>query len=82
MHDINEIADAFLDEISSLGYKGMLYGSRNYLQKIWDTDYPIWLAHYTKQTNYEGDYYIWQLCDNGRVSGINGYVDINVMYEN
>ena len=82
MHDINEIADAFLDEISSLGYKGMLYGSRNYLQKIWNTDYPIWLAHYTKQTNYEGDYYIWQLCDNGRVSGINGYVDINVMYEN
>lgn len=82
MHDINEIADAFLDEISSLGYKGMLYGSRNYLQKIWDTDYPVWLAHYTKQTNYEGDYYIWQLCDTGRVSGINGYVDINVMYEN
>ena len=82
IHDINEIADSFLDEISSLGYKGMLYGSKNYLQKIWDTDYPVWLAHYTKQTNYEGDYDIWQLCDNGRVSGINGYVDINVMYEN
>lgn len=82
IHDINEIANSFLDEISSLGYKGMLYGSKNYLQKIWDTDYPIWLAHYTKQTNYEGDYDIWQLCDNGRVSGINGYVDINVMYEN
>ena len=82
IHDINEIANSFLDEISSLGYKGMLYGSKNYLQKIWDTDYPIWLAHYTKQTNYEEEYDIWQLCDNGRVSGINGYVDIDVMYEN
>lgn len=81
IHDINEVANAFLSEVEKAGYKGMLYGSKYYLQWIWDTDYPVWLAHYTNQTDYENEYDIWQLCDTGRVAGINGYVDINVMYK-
>lgn len=82
IHDINEIANTFLFEVEKAGYKGMLYGSKYYLQWIWDTSYPVWLAHYTNATDYEGEYDIWQLCETGRVSGINGYVDINVMYKN
>ena len=59
----------------------MIYSSKNYLEKIWlETEYDIWLAHYTSKTNYKGDYRIWQLCNNGRVDGIKGDVDINVMY--
>lgn len=74
-------AKAFLDTIEDAGYKGMLYSSKNYLEKVWyDTGYPVWLAHYTKQTSYQGDYTYWQLCSNGQVSGINGNVDINIMY--
>ena len=61
----------------------MLYSSKLYLEKVWlETDYDIWLAHYTEQTNYEGSYKIWQLCDNGKIDGIDGLVDINVMYIN
>ena len=61
----------------------MLYGSKNYLEKIWDTDIPykIWLAHYTNKTNYEGNYYIWQMCSDGKIDGINGYVDIDILYK-
>ena len=70
IHDINEVANAFLSEVEKAGYKGMLYGSKYYLQWIWDTDYPVWLAHYTNQTDYENEYDIWQLCDTGRVAGI------------
>lgn len=81
IHEINEIADVFLDEIEENGYKGTLYGSRNYFQKIWKTSYPVWLAHYTDKTNYEGSYNMWQLCENGKVDGIYGAVDINIMYE-
>ncbi len=80
LHDINEVATAFLEEIEKYGYRGMLYGSKNYLQKIWTTTYPVWLAHYTSKTNYEGDYLLWQLCENGKIDGINGYVDINILY--
>ncbi len=80
-HDLNEVANAFLLEVENAGYKGMLYGSKYYLQHIWDTTYPVWLAHYTNETDYEGSYDIWQLGDTGRVNGIKGNVDINIMYE-
>ena len=62
----------------------MIYGSKFYLQNIWENknNYPVWLAHYTsnKLTDYEGDYYIWQMCNDGRVDGIETDVDIDVMF--
>ena len=42
--------------------------------------YPVWLAHYTSQTNYEGKYIMWQMCNTGRIDGINGDVDIDILY--
>lgn len=78
---LTNMADVFLSTIEAAGYQGMLYSSKLYLEKVWlETDYDTWLAHYTEQTNYEGPYKIWQLCDNGKVDGIEGPVDINVMY--
>ena len=43
---------------------------------------PVWLAHYTDETDYTGDYFIWQMCDDGVIDGIDGYVDIDVLYKN
>ncbi len=82
-HDINEVANAFIERVNENGYKGMLYSSKFYLETIWENkkNYPVWLAHYTKKTTYEGSYDIWQLCNNGRISGINGDVDIDIMYK-
>ena len=79
---LNEIADAFIDEVESKGYKGMLYGSKNYLNAFWKyhTE-PVWLAHYTDETDYTGDYTMWQLCDDGKIDGIEGYVDIDILYK-
>ncbi len=80
---LTNMAEVFLSTVEKAGYKGMLYSSKLYLEKVWlETDYDIWLAHYTEQTNYEGNYKIWQLCDNGKIDGIEGTVDINVMYLN
>lgn len=80
-YTINKSANTFLDILANSGYKGMLYGSKNYLEKIWyPTNHDTWLAHYTSQTNYQGKYTIWQMCDTGRVDGINGNVDIDIMY--
>ena len=81
-YEFNEIANVFLGEIEKNNYIPMLYSSKNYLENIWNLDeYKTWLAHYTDKTNYEGNYYMWQLCSDGKISGINGYVDINVLYE-
>lgn len=81
---INKVADTFMKTISNNGnYTGMLYSSKNYLEKIWyPTEFKTWLAHYTSKTNYTGDYYIWQMCDTGKIDGINADVDIDIMYLN
>ena len=80
-YDLTYTAQTFLDTVGLVGYDGLLYSSKIYLEKIWlDIDYEIWLAHYTSETNYKGEYRFWQLCNNGRVDGINGDVDINIMY--
>jgi len=80
--DLNRLYDAFADELSKSGYDCMLYGSRNYLEKIWDdTDTrPVWLAHYTDKTDYEGTYMLWQASSTGRIDGINGDVDMDILY--
>lgn len=78
---LTNIAKGFMDTVKDAGYDAMLYSSKTYLENIWmPTSYPIWLAHYTKNTNYTGDYSFWQMCSNGRVDGISGDVDINIRY--
>ncbi len=80
-YTINKVADVFMNTLEQAGYKGMLYGSKNYLTTIWKpTKYETWLAHYTSKTNYKGDYLIWQMCSDGRVNGISGNVDLDIMY--
>lgn len=80
---LNQVAESFLDKIEQSGYDAMLYGSKNYLNSIWKYhDYDVWLAHYTDQTDYDSDYIMWQLCQDGQIDGITTAVDINVLYKN
>lgn len=82
-NDLNNIALAFIKTLKEAKYEGMLYSSKNYLESIWNvTDIPVWLAHYTSQTTYTGNYFLWQRTDVGRVNGINANVDFNVLYKN
>ena len=80
---LTETAKAFINTVEKAGYKGMLYSSKYYLENIWlPLKSNIWLAHYTNQTNYEGQYQVWQICDDGKVDGIaDNLVDINIMYK-
>lgn len=71
----------FNKTLKEKGYKGMLYGSKSYLESVWDNPVEVWVAHYTEQTNYMGKINVWQLCDDGKVDGINGYVDLDIRYE-
>lgn len=63
----------------------MVYANKTMLQsyirgEILDDYYKIWLANYTTQTTYAGEYYAWQYSSKGGVSGISGYVDCNFFY--
>lgn len=76
---LNEVANAFLNEVKKHDYETMLYGSKNYLNAIWNYHkHDVWLAHYAKKTDYQGDYLMWQLCQNGVIDGVDKMVDINV----
>ncbi len=60
--------------------------------KTIDARYQIWLARYKKKGDtsphqlvtvnypYSGNYEMWQYSDHGHVDGINGEVDLNIMY--
>lgn len=80
---LTDVAESFAKTVQSKGYIGMLYSSKNYLENIWyPVEFPVWLAHYTTMTNYEGHYKVWQICNNGKVDGIDdNLVDIDIMYE-
>ena len=81
LYDITNVQNAFLNYVESKGYKSARYGSKNYLINAWqDSNHLTWLAHYINETNYEGDYFMWQRCETGRVPGINGAVDVDILY--
>ena len=78
---LNNIAKAFISRVEDSGYEGVLYSSKAYLDAIWYRDeYEVWLANYSN-TLYDGDYVMWQVCSDGVIDGIDGYVDIDVYYK-
>lgn len=81
-YKLTNSAKAFIETVNNKGYKGILYSSKNYLEQIWlKGDYPVWLAHYTNKTNYQGDYDYWQMTSSAKINGISANtVDVNIMY--
>lgn len=81
IHDLNEIGKTFLSTIEQEGYKVVNYGSKTYMENIWELDnYDVWLAHYTDQTTYEGSYIMWQFTSSGLLNGVKGVLDLNYLY--
>ena len=80
------IARVFLEEVKQAGYYPMLYTNRSWATSYLDmrqlSDYEIWLAEWFPQPSYRGDFGIWQYTAYGKVSGIEGDVDLDVCYKN
>ena len=66
------------------GFDSMVYfnpsQSRTQMHLEELVDYPFWLAAYTDRMPYPYLVEMWQYTDRGRVPGIEGNVDINVMF--
>ncbi len=82
--DLRNFSKTYQDILKSHGYTPVQYGSKNYLNAFWlPVKYDTWVAHYTynvNKTDYAHDYVMWQVCNNGKVDGINGDVDIDVYF--
>lgn len=86
IHDLNQTFVTFANELKKNNLDAMLYGSKHYLEIMWEDElkdnYPVWLAHYTNnQSSYAGKYMMWQMCSDGRIDGIDGAVDIDILYK-
>lgn len=74
----------FCQRVVELGYTPMIYASTSWLNHSLDmsqlADVKVWVAQYYDHVTYEGSYTCWQYTSSGRVSGINGNVDMNYWY--
>jgi len=84
INDLNRYFEIFAEKIENSGFDAMLYSSKNFLCNFWyeQKEYPVWLAHYIDETTYEGEYVMWQSTNTGKIDGIEGNADFNIMYKN
>lgn len=80
---LTEIAKTFCNALIKAGYRAGVYSNLNWFTNYLDYDalrklYPVWLAQYYKEAQLDCD--VWQYSSEGRVSGIAGNVDMNVIY--
>ncbi len=75
----------FCETIKAAGYTPMIYANRNWYAKSLDMDrlgdYKLWLAQYANVPDFPYLFTGWQYTSEGTVSGITGYVDLNVWME-
>jgi len=78
------VCKAFCQTIQNAGYTAGIYANKTWLTDKIDVSelnaYKIWLAQYAATPTYTGRYDLWQYKSTGRVSGINGDVDLNLSY--
>lgn len=79
------VCEAFCRTIENAGYQAGVYASRHWYNNNLHTqqleNYYIWLAEYRNVPLYQGYYRMWQYSSKGRIDGIDGNVDMNIMYE-
>ena len=80
--DINNLFYEFAGMMEENGLSTILYASKYYLEIIWEpAGYDVWLAHYVRETSYEGDYTMWQTGSIGRIDGCSEDVDTDILFK-
>ena len=82
LYDLNMCYEYFEQEVEKYGYTATLYGSKNAQENTWTRPKkgPVWLAHYNYATSYAGSYFMWQQSNTGRIDGIKGDVDLDILF--
>lgn len=75
---------AFCQAVEAAGYEAMIYANTDQITRRLDMEklegYPLWLAKYDLQQDFPCKADLWQYTDEGKVPGISGKVDINLMF--
>ena len=83
--EVTDLCRTFCETIEANGYQAAVYtnpswiNSMLYLDQL--SDFPLWLAHYTSNLLPSGSdrWTWWQYTSTGKVDGISGNVDVNVL---
>ena len=84
---LTSMCEAFCEKIEDAGYWAGIYANKYFFTTYLDykkleKKYTIWVAQYNNTNTYKGKYDMWQYTSSGKVSGINGNVDMNYLYRN
>ena len=78
------VCEAFCKTLENVGVQGGVYACRYWLNNNIDASrldrFNIWLAEYRSTPLYGGYYSMWQYTSRGRVDGIEGNVDFDILY--
>lgn len=76
---------AFCERIEEAGFDAMIYSNMVWEAFLFDMtklqEYPFWYADYEPVPQTPYDFQIWQYSESGKVNGIDGPVDLNIMFE-
>lgn len=81
---------SFLKVIQDGGYNAMFYSYRNLISDLYgkrafdmpliEGKYKVWMAQYSTNNSYAGEFEHWQYTSSGSVNGISGRSDCNFWY--
>jgi len=78
------ICKTFMDTVKNAGHDVMLYTYAKYATEHLDLSqlqqYDLWMAQYYRVPFFPYNFQIWQYTGSGRVDGIKGSVDMNLMF--
>lgn len=82
----SNIALYFLDALKAVGYKGIIYGNKEWLIKEINLStvgsYDIWLSQEGNVPDYPYKFSIWQYTQRGEIDGINGDANLDICFIN
>ena len=81
---LTECAKTFCQIIEQNGHQAMIYFNSHVARDLLDleelAEYPFWLAQYKNQMDFPHRVDLWQYTETGSVPGIQGDVDIDLMF--
>ncbi|MCH5210002.1 MAG: glycoside hydrolase family 25 protein [Oscillospiraceae bacterium] len=84
---IGQMADTFCTALQNAGYEVGIYANLNWWNNrltsgVFDNPtWHKWVAQWSSECTYNGDYTMWQYTSIGSVDGISGNVDMDIWYD-
>lgn len=82
---VSDVIRAFCEIVEKAGYYVCVYANKYWFDNFIDDDcknkYDVWVAQWSDNNTYNGNYGMWQYTSDGVIEGISGRVDMNYSYK-